>query len=60
MANCLIVLDKCPGIRPIGINECLRCIVGKAVMLAAANDVKSIQYAAHIDYAQVWKVQSMS
>ena len=31
----LIPLNKCPGIRPIGVGEVLRCIIGKAVMRIA-------------------------
>ena len=39
----LIPLDKNPGVRPIGIGEVLRSIVGKAVMRIARQD---LQYAA--------------
>ena len=41
----LIPLDKCPGIRPIGIGEVLRRIMGKAVMSILRPDVlKSTGY----------------
>ena len=42
MVNRLIALDKRLGICPIGIGECLRRAVRKAVMLAAEDDVKLI------------------
>ena len=40
VANRLIVLDKCPGVHPIGIGETLRCVVGKAVCYATRVDVE--------------------
>ena len=39
VASRLIALNKCPGVRPIGIEETLRRIVGKAVCLATQTDL---------------------
>ena len=40
VANRLIALDKCPGVRPIGIGETLRHDIGKAVCYATRVDVE--------------------
>ena len=39
LANRLIPLDKNPGVRPIGIGETMRRIIGKAVMSVIKKDV---------------------
>ena len=41
MACRLIPLDKFPGLRPIGIGEVLRRIIGKSVAKVLKNDIKS-------------------
>jgi hypothetical protein len=42
LSNRLVALDKCPGIRPIGIGETLRRIVGKAVCFVTREDVELV------------------
>ena len=42
LANRLIALDKCPGIRPIGVGESLRRVIGKAVCMATRHDIEEI------------------
>jgi len=42
VANRLIALDKCPGVRPIGIGETLRRIIGKVVCLATRIDAELV------------------
>ena len=36
----LVALDKCPGIRPIGIGEIVRRIIGKAIMRIVKHDLQ--------------------
>jgi hypothetical protein len=40
LANRLIPLDKCPGIRPIGIGEVMRRIIGKAIVRHLRTDIQ--------------------
>lgn len=42
LANRLFALDKCPGIRPIGVGETLCHISGKAVCFVTRDDVESV------------------
>ena len=36
----LIALDKCPGVRPIGIGEVARRIIGKAIVRTISNEIQ--------------------
>ena len=36
----LIALDKCPGVRPIGIGEVTRRIIGKVVVRTISNEIQ--------------------
>ena len=44
VASCLIVLVKCPGVRPIGIGDILHVhrIIGKAVCMATRSDIEVV------------------
>ena len=41
MACCIVVLDKRPGVRPVGIGETLRRAMAKLVMRAAGDQAKT-------------------
>ena len=36
----LVALDKCPGVRPVGVGEVIRRIIGKAVMRVVREDLQ--------------------
>ena len=38
----LIPVDKSPGVRPIGIGEVLRRIIGRSILKCLANDLKRL------------------
>ena len=40
LACCLIALDKCPGVRPIGISECARRITSTAILSITRGDIQ--------------------
>ncbi len=60
----LIPLDKCPGVRPIGIGEVARRIIGKAIMKIAKSDLQksvgSLQLCAGQDAGCEAAVHAMS
>ena len=37
---CLVALDKCPGVRPIGVGETVWCIIAKAVLSVIKEDIR--------------------
>ena len=40
MANRLIALDKCPGVRPVGVGEIWRRLFAKTVLILAVGEAK--------------------
>ena len=40
VASRLIALDKCPGVRPIGVGEVIRRIIGKAILITLKYDIQ--------------------
>ena len=41
VACCLIPLNKCPGVRPIGVGEVVRRIISKAVLKIVSHDLQA-------------------
>ena len=42
MSSRLIALDKCPGVRPVGVGEMLRRVVGKVVCMVTKSDAEVV------------------
>ena len=38
----LITLDKCPGVRPIGIGETARCIISRAILATLKDEIQAV------------------
>ena len=49
----LCPLDKCPGVRPIGISEVSRRIIGKAIMQVVSKDVQNAAGSLQLSAGQV-------
>ena len=47
-ASTLIALDKCPGVRPIGVGEVIRRIVGKAIFSVIRCDMQETAGTIHL------------
>ena len=58
LACCLIALDKCPGIRPIGIYETARSIVAKSILYATKGDVQDAAGARQLCAGQIPGVEA--
>ena len=42
MASKLVALDKCPGVRPVGVGEALRRVIGKTVCMITRTDIEEV------------------
>ncbi len=54
----LVALDKCPGVRPIGIGEIPRRIMGKAILLIVRDDVRQAAGSMQLCAGQVSGVEA--
>ena len=41
-ANRLVALDKCPGVRPVGIGETSRRIMSKVILTVISKDIREV------------------
>ena len=54
----LIAIDKCPGVRPIGIGEVVRRIIGKAVLGVISPDIQSVTGTVQLCTGQIAGIES--
>ena len=54
LASRLIALDKCPGVRPIGVGETHCCLVGKTICLVTRIDASIICGQDHLCWFSKW------
>ena len=54
----LIALDKCSGVRPIGICECARRIISKAILIVTKGDVQEVAGSLQLCAGQIAGIES--
>ena len=58
LACCLIGLDKCPGVRPIGICKTARRIISKAVLSVAKADLQEAAGSLQLCAGQIARIEA--